>query len=118
VSDENSFFVNVKGEPLSKDGLLKLFRKRVTAAGLSDKKITPHILRHSYATHMLEHGASIRHIQELLGHTSIESTVVYTHFTIESVKKVVKEYHPRENRYYRELSLKDEEALIAILKNN
>lgn len=115
-AQEQAFFITAQGRPLSKDGLLTLFRKRVEAAGLTDRKITPHVLRHSYATHMLERGASIRHIQELLGHTSLESTVIYTHFTVESIKKVLKEYHPRENAMYKELSKEEQERLRQALK--
>lgn len=113
---QQTFFVSYRGTPLTKDGLLDLFRKRVVLAGLASENITPHVLRHSYATHMLERGASIRHIQELLGHTSLESTVIYTHFTVASIKKVLKQYHPRENELYRELTREEEERFRKALK--
>ena len=64
--------------------------------------VTPHMIRHSFATHMLAHGADIKAVKDILGHSSMETTVIYTHFTINSLKKLIKMYHPRENELYEE----------------
>ena len=70
-------------------------RKAAAVKAGIDKPITPHVLRHSYATHMLQGGASLRQVQEFLGHTSITSTQLYTHLSNEQVKKEYENAHPR-----------------------
>ena len=80
------------------------FRTLFKASGIKKDKITVHSIRHSTATHLLEAGADIRYVQELLGHESIETTVMYTHALEESLKKVYKRFHPRENEFYKEVS--------------
>jgi integrase/recombinase XerD len=78
---------------------LKLWAQK---AGVYKKRLSLHSIRHSCATHLLENGADLRYVQELLGHESIETTVRYTHWNVESLKKFYKSYHPRENEYYEE----------------
>ncbi|MCK5201520.1 MAG: tyrosine-type recombinase/integrase [Spirochaetales bacterium] len=70
--------------------------------------VTPHMIRHSFATHMLEHGADIKAVKDILGHSSMETTVIYTHFTVKSLKKLIKMYHPRENELYEEFKEENE----------
>ncbi|MBM4035186.1 MAG: tyrosine recombinase XerC [Planctomycetes bacterium] len=87
-------FVNKAGGRLSDRGIRRLFEKHARAAGLR-AEATPHSLRHSFATHMLNRGADLRAVQELLGHASLASTQVYTHVTTEKLKSVYKRAHPR-----------------------
>ncbi len=87
-------FLSVRGSRLSRMGFWKILRKYVVVSGL-DKKITPHTFRHSYATHLLEGGADLRIVQELLGHSDIQTTEIYTHIDREKLKEAIREYHPR-----------------------
>ena len=87
-------FLNARGQPLSRMGAWTILRKHVTRAGI-DKQVTPHTLRHSFATHLLEGGADLRAVQEMLGHADVSTTQVYTHVDREYLRAVHKQYHPR-----------------------
>jgi len=91
---ERSLFINPRGQPLSRMGLWKIVRKYALLAGFS-RKVSPHIFRHSCATHMLEGGASIIAVQEMLGHADISTTQIYTHLTTQELKKIHSQAHPR-----------------------
>lgn len=93
-SDEEAVFLNQRGGRLQRQGAWLAVRTRARAVGLDDR-LTPHVLRHSCATHMLDHGADIRTVQELLGHASISTTQVYTLVSRERLQAVYRSAHPR-----------------------
>ena len=91
----DAIFLSIKlGKPLSRMGFWKILRRYVLEAGIGED-VSPHTLRHSFATHLLEGGAGLRDVQELLGHASIETTMIYTHIDRSHLYEVVKTFHPR-----------------------
>lgn len=94
MPDEKSLFVNVGGERMSRQGFWKIIKYYQKKAGI-EKDITPHTLRHSFAAHLLENGADIHAIQEMLGHADISSTQVYSHLIKKQLKDVYNKAHPR-----------------------
>jgi integrase/recombinase XerD len=92
--DAEAVFLNARGGRLSRQGAWGIVRKYGDRVGLGDR-LTPHVLRHSCATHMLDHGADVRAVQELLGHASITTTQVYTMVSAERLRKVYESAHPR-----------------------
>jgi integrase/recombinase XerD len=89
-----TLFVNARGQPLSRMGAWKLLRKYVEAAGITTH-VTPHTLRHSFATHLLEGGADLRAVQDMLGHADIATTQLYTHVDRSYLQQMHQQFHPR-----------------------
>jgi integrase/recombinase XerD len=87
-------FLNAQGSPLTRMGAWKILRKYVTMAGI-ERPVSPHTLRHSFATHLLEGGADLRAVQEMLGHADIATTQIYTHVDREYLRTVHRQFHPR-----------------------
>src|SRR3954452_20324254 len=87
-------FVNFRGEPLTRQGLYKIVRRHAATAGLADR-MSPHTLRHTFATHLLAGGCDLRSVQEMLGHADVATTQVYTHLSSERLKDVYFKAHPR-----------------------
>lgn len=91
---ERTLFLTRRGTPFSRKGIWKLIKQHSLAAGIQ-KNVTPHTLRHSFATHLLSNGAPLRMIQEMLGHADIATTQVYTHVDSSRLKAVHEQFHPR-----------------------
>jgi integrase/recombinase XerD len=87
-------FLTQRGTPFSSTTLWLRIKQRVRRTGI-ERNVTPHMLRHSFATHLLEHGADLRVIQELLGHANISTTEIYTHVAGNRLREVHKKFHPR-----------------------
>jgi integrase/recombinase XerD len=94
LADELHLFVNRRGAALTRQGLYKIVQRHARTAGLADR-MSPHTLRHTFATHLLAGGCDLRSVQEMLGHADIATTQIYTHLSAERLKDVYFEAHPR-----------------------
>jgi integrase/recombinase XerD len=94
MKSENYLFLNSRGAKLSRMGVWKLVDRYVKESGI-EKPVHPHTFRHSFATHLIEGGADLRSVQEMLGHADISTTQIYTHIDREFIKQVHKQFHPR-----------------------
>ncbi len=94
ASSSPYLFLNMQGKPMTRQGFTKLTQFYANKANIN-KHISPHTLRHSFATHLLDHGTDLRSIQELLGHSNISTTTIYTHITNQRIQEEYYKYHPR-----------------------
>ena len=94
VSTDDILFLNQKGKGLSRMSIWNIVSSSVSLAGI-DKHVHPHTSRHSFATHLLEGGADLRALQEMLGHSDISTTQIYTHLDREFIREVHRTFHPR-----------------------
>jgi integrase/recombinase XerD len=94
IKDESHVFVNLRGQALSRQGLYKIVQRHARSAGL-DERMSPHTLRHTFATHLLAGGCDLRSLQEMLGHADIGTTQIYTHLSTERLREVYFDAHPR-----------------------
>ncbi|MGI9557281.1 MAG: site-specific tyrosine recombinase XerD [Solirubrobacterales bacterium] len=92
--EESRLFLNARGKPLTRQGLYKIIKQRARAAGLA-QKMSPHTLRHSFATHLLAGGCDLRSVQEMLGHADVATTQIYTHLSREGIRDTYFKAHPR-----------------------
>jgi len=92
--DPGRLFVNPRGGPLSRQSLWTIVRRAATAAGLK-RRVSPHVLRHSFASHLLEGGADLRSVQAMLGHADISTTQIYTHLPTAAIQRMYRTFHPR-----------------------
>jgi len=91
---QDILFLSMRGRKLSKNSLLDIVKKNTTSAGLSAYSITPHTLRHAFATHLIQNGAKLRCVQEMMGHANISTTQIYVHLAIRDLKRVHRKTHP------------------------
>jgi integrase/recombinase XerD len=94
-TDPSRLFLNARGNPLTRQGVWEIVKRNGRRAGLAADRLSPHVLRHSAATHMVEGGADLRSVQEMLGHASISTTQVYTHVSPQHLLEVFVTAHPR-----------------------
>ena len=94
IKSENIIFLNTRGTKFSRMGIWKIIDFYSKQAGI-EKEVHPHTFRHSFATHLIEGGADLRAVQEMLGHSDISTTQIYTHIDRDYIKQVHRDFHPR-----------------------
>ena len=116
--EEYVFSGNVAGSAIRRTSMSRIFRELLARCGIDKPELCTHSIRHSTATHLLDNGAGVRQVQELLGHKSIESTVLYTHVQTEGLARIFRKYHPREHELFEILDKTYTERLESILHDH
>ena len=96
---------------MGRNAVASALRRRLREAGRPTEGVSPHVLRHSFATVMLAGGAGVKHVAEVLGHKSIETTVVYTHFSVGDLRRILMRYHPRESELWEPIHITAEDIV-------
>jgi integrase/recombinase XerD len=91
---DDTLFLSKRGRRMCRTSVWQVVKRYARAANVP-RNVTPHMLRHSFATHLLDHGADLRAVQEMLGHADISTTQIYTHVSVERLRKAHKKFHPR-----------------------
>ncbi len=92
---ESTIFLNKRGKPLTRQRFWQIIKHYARISGIDEDKVSPHVIRHSFATHLLQGGADLRALQLMLGHSTLATTQIYTHLDYTKLKKVYEKYHPR-----------------------
>ena len=117
--DEYVFLGHARGNvPMRRTSMSRIFRRLMEQCGIDKPELCAHSIRHSTATHLLDNGAGVRQVQELLGHKSIESTVLYTHVQTEGLARIFRKYHPREHELFEMIDSGYDERLEGIIKDH
>lgn len=119
--ERDALFLTVQGRRMSRAAVntqLKRYYVKSAPEGKKEKQVCAHMLRHSFATHVLEGGAGVKQVKDILGHACFESTVIYTHFSVKSLRRIMKRYHPRENELFAEMTSEERERIVRILRED
>ena len=108
----SELFLNAQGGPLTRAGAFLILRKLAGKAGLEPERVHPHLLRHTFATHLLEGGADLRSVQEMLGHADLATTELYTHVTDRRRRELYFQAHPHAKRRYEMIEMTTQTALL------
>ena len=111
-------FPGARGASMRRTSMSRIFRELLERCGIDKPELCTHSIRHSTATHMLDNGAGVRQVQELLGHKSLESTVLYTHVQTEGLARVYRKYHPREHELFETVDAEYEQRLDRIVRDH
>jgi len=117
AADGYVFPGNAAGKPVRRTSMSRVFRELLRRCGIDKPELCTHSIRHSTATHLLDNGAGVRQVQELLGHRSIESTVLYTHVQAEGLARIYRRFHPREHELFEMMDGEYTKRLEGILKD-
>jgi len=115
LEEPEALFLTVRGKRMSWAAVNSQLKQHYTKSG-SDGTVCAHMVRHSFATHVLEGGAGVKQVKDILGHACFESTVIYTHFSVKGLRRIMKRYHPRENELFTEMTEEERGRIVRLLR--